>query len=315
VFFDFNTGIPTDARNKISVPPGTKLGVTLQWDDAFYDSSNVDTDLDLLCVFSGTDTTLFTTSGIRDNIGTGYPSEFMLLDISASGSTLNVDLLVRHKAGSFPTRVYLRYNNDPVTAEYDGYPSIHGHNGAASVITVAAADFANQRVSESFTSHGPVTLLFNPNGTPLPALVTLDKPDITATDKTNTTFFGTDLTDPDSLPNFAGTSAAAPHVAGVVALLLQKSPNLTPSEVANQLRFSAVDIGQAGVDNVTGYGLVDAYELLYDHSQVANFSVGSPYSMDFETGIDSNWTLTRSRFQAVLRRASEAGTTNCSTFC
>jgi subtilisin family serine protease len=38
---------------------------------------------------------------------------------------------------------------------------------------------------------------------------------------------------------FSGTSAAAPQIAGVCALLLEKSPGLTPSDVKSILRRSA----------------------------------------------------------------------------
>lgn len=55
----------------------------------------------------------------------------------------------------------------------------------------------------------------------------------------------------------SGTSMASPHVAGVVALLLQNNP-LTPTEVRTVLQTTADDLGAPGHDNVYGYGLVDA---------------------------------------------------------
>ncbi|MDR2968838.1 MAG: S8 family serine peptidase [Tannerellaceae bacterium] len=76
-------------------------------------------------------------------------------------------------------------------------------------------------------------------------------------------------------PSFSGTSAAAPHVAGVAALILSKNPNLTSQQVANIIESSAQKIGgysyvtTSGRPNGTwnnqmGYGLVDAYmALLY----------------------------------------------------
>jgi serine protease len=58
---------------------------------------------------------------------------------------------------------------------------------------------------------------------------------------------------------FSGTSASAPYVSGVAALVLSANPNLSDKEVRNILDGTAVDLGEAGRDNVFGWGLVDAY--------------------------------------------------------
>ncbi|MDJ0783623.1 MAG: S8 family serine peptidase [Desulfosarcinaceae bacterium] len=74
---------------------------------------------------------------------------------------------------------------------------------------------------------------------------------------------------------FSGTSAAAPQVAAVCALLLEKDPNLTPGEIKSVLRRTSRDVvngaanpfsnvNQAmpagpGIDGATGAGLVDAF--------------------------------------------------------
>jgi subtilisin family serine protease len=57
----------------------------------------------------------------------------------------------------------------------------------------------------------------------------------------------------------SGTSMAAPHVAGAVALALSVA-DLSPSEVRANLQASADDMGSVGFDNFYGYGLVDAEE-------------------------------------------------------
>ena len=55
-----------------------------------------------------------------------------------------------------------------------------------------------------------------------------------------------------------GTSLAAPHVTGLVALLLSKYPSLTNEEIRQLLRISSTDIGAAGIDTYFGYGRIDA---------------------------------------------------------
>lgn len=63
---------------------------------------------------------------------------------------------------------------------------------------------------------------------------------------------------PDGYAVFEGTSMAAPHVAGVVALLLQQNPKASADAIVNALEGSALDVGKHGVDVRTGHGLVDA---------------------------------------------------------
>jgi len=54
-----------------------------------------------------------------------------------------------------------------------------------------------------------------------------------------------------------GTSMAAPHVTGAVALLLSLNPNLTPQQVQDILQQSADDLGASGKDPIYGYGRVN----------------------------------------------------------
>ncbi len=56
-----------------------------------------------------------------------------------------------------------------------------------------------------------------------------------------------------------GTSMAAPHVAGVAALMLAANPTLTVSAVEQTLIDTAVPISLPVPNNDTGWGLVDAY--------------------------------------------------------
>jgi subtilisin family serine protease len=98
-----------------------------------------------------------------------------------------------------------------------------------------------------------------------------------AIDRSNSAFDGT--TASDGWAAFSGTSAAAPQIAGVCALLLQRNPGLTPADVKNVLRRTAFDVqtGSAnaastpgspamtagpGIDDATGSGLVDAWAAL-----------------------------------------------------
>ncbi len=62
-----------------------------------------------------------------------------------------------------------------------------------------------------------------------------------------------------------GTSLAAPHVAGGLALLLSADPDLTHDQQQEALTTAAVDLGASGPDNDFGYGRLDllgAYQWL-----------------------------------------------------
>ncbi len=79
----------------------------------------------------------------------------------------------------------------------------------------------------------------------------------------------------DGWATFSGTSAAAPQIAGVCALLLEKNPGLSPEEVKSILRRTTFDVvngkanaasnkgtakkASSGSDGATGAGLVDAF--------------------------------------------------------
>ena len=69
----------------------------------------------------------------------------------------------------------------------------------------------------------------------------------------------------DLYTDATGTSMAAPHVVGALALLLSAYPQLTVEEQLNALLAGAFDLGPAGPDNSFGYGGLDvlaAYEFL-----------------------------------------------------
>lgn len=71
----------------------------------------------------------------------------------------------------------------------------------------------------------------------------------------------------------SGTSLAAPHVTGGLALLLSALPNLTISQQESALLDSAFDLGAAGPDDVYGYGRLD---LLAAYQQLGNAPSATP---------------------------------------
>lgn len=63
--------------------------------------------------------------------------------------------------------------------------------------------------------------------------------------------------------NMSGTSMAAPQVAGIAALLKDKyGEQATPAWIKQRLESTAIDKGDAGRDDLYGYGLVNAWRAL-----------------------------------------------------
>jgi hypothetical protein len=72
----------------------------------------------------------------------------------------------------------------------------------------------------------------------------------------------------------AGTSQAAPHVAGLAALILARNSTLTNDQVANIIQNTAEDLGSPGRDDLFGYGRINAGAAVAAASTAAQ--AGSP---------------------------------------
>ncbi len=77
------------------------------------------------------------------------------------------------------------------------------------------------------------------------------KPDIAGHDGISGATYGPST---GCLSGFSGTSAAAPEVAGAAALVKQAFPKYGPDQLQQYLQKNALDIGAAGMDNITGAG-------------------------------------------------------------
>jgi len=90
--------------------------------------------------------------------------------------------------------------------------------------------------------------------------------------------------------SFSGTSMAAPHVVGAIALLRQFAPNLTGSQIKLALYNTAEDLGTPGEDNTYGMGLIDVYAAflslgtpdIYPPDQIVDLSVMDITSSDLK---------------------------------
>jgi bacillopeptidase F len=79
---------------------------------------------------------------------------------------------------------------------------------------------------------------------------------------------------PDSYLSVTGTSFAAPHVSGGIALLLGAFPDSSVDDVQSALETAALDLGTSGSDDDYGHGLIDLVAAHAALSEVPNCSDG-----------------------------------------
>ncbi len=264
---DWDPGAGVDTTLRITVAAGDDL--YFQWDNP-YDGVMARVTADIDVEIRDTNGTLVD-SGISNNLApNGIPAE--IVTIPTPGT---YDITVRYFAGSaLPTRIkfYSFFGLGLSSVEYvasDQYRTgSSGHGSGVNTISVGAVAFDDAPpyatgtiVSETFSSAGPQTRIFDSLGNRLVEPIVSQKPDISAIDGVNTSFFGNDSTaDADTLPNFYGTSAAAPNAAAVAALLKQAYPGTTVAQLKAALMSSArpVNGAPAGAWDVQGgFGLID----------------------------------------------------------
>lgn len=125
--------------------------------------------------------------------------------------------------------------------------SIFGHAATTKAIAVGsinASDVGNDTIA-FYSSGGPIEIR-------VPTPQTRRKPDLVAID-------GVSVSGAGGFPTtFFGTSAAAPHVAGMAALLMSAHPKANSKAIRIALTRSAEDLGPSGFDFTYGYSLIDA---------------------------------------------------------
>ncbi len=259
-------GLGARTFDPIFLKGGATAAIFLVWNDPFSASTN---DFGLYLVQDSTGRLVKT--GLRlgpnepnraleytNDTGADRYFDIRIQNLGNKAVVRNLNMFIRPVTGPTwlaPTQETHNYNTvkSSVPAQDDAGGS------PVSVISVAAANWKTSDAIELFSSNGP----------------TLDgriKPDVTATDGVSITGAGGfGNSPPGTFPQtFFGTSAAAPHAAGVAALLLQLAPCLksgaagarTPVDARTLLRKLILDnafqLGDPGMNNVFGAGRIDA---------------------------------------------------------
>ncbi|RYZ51496.1 MAG: hypothetical protein EOP49_11600, partial [Sphingobacteriales bacterium] len=267
----------TDIYQTINLKPGTYT-IALQWSDEFSSLGSitgVQTDMDLY-LLDGNGLQLF---GFNRSNLFGDPFEVCAFTVEQE---TNAKLMIVRASGNINVRMkYIIFGGDGTIMDFQaGTSSIVGHPNADSAIAVGAMLYDNIPPFTpvwpgvaSFSSRGGTFTRQNAGAT----FVQRNKPDLVGPNGVNTTvnLGGAPFNDGDNYPNFFGTSAAAPHVAAVGALIIQgrKKYNLQtsvrPWEVRRQLQTSAGKFSNTpgNFSFEGGYGYVQADSAI---QQIAN---------------------------------------------
>ncbi len=128
---------------------------------------------------------------------------------------------------------------------HDDFPRLKYATKTGTVLLARPAPVAEAiTVGAVFPQDGDIVIAsYSSQG---PGINGVMKPDVVAPTGVTTVSYG---------HPFHGTSAAAPHVAGLCALLKQQYPNDTPDQLKKFLLGSAIDLGITGPDNTYGSGM------------------------------------------------------------
>jgi len=232
---DFDASGVEDVEQGFLVAPNSSVVVILQSSQPFNSTAQIS--LDLFVTNIAGDIIAF-------DLGIDRPIAAAAVQNNTS-QTATFFVLIRRSAGigAGNPRIEMFHLGSPGIEHAVAANAIFGHPATNRAIAVAAIDAADQGNddAQSFSSRGPSTVF-------RPSFEVRQKPDIAAID-------GVSVTGTGGFPNrFFGTSAAAPHAAGVAALLLSVGSHITSQDVEVAMKSSA-----RGVFNtILGAGLINA---------------------------------------------------------
>lgn len=227
----WNDFAPGDEGNTVLIPGNSYACAALKWDD--WPGSAEDYDL-YFTLPNGS----VASSSKNPQTGTEPPTE-LACQVNSSSTPQPYGIAIRaHRVTARPVRFDLLTYPGPNLEYQVAGGSVTEPGTAPTALTVGAVCWRDNSL-EPYSSQGP----------------TIDgriKPDLVGPDSVSSSVFG--LFTACGRSGFAGTSAAAPHVAAAAALVKQANPSFGPDEIAGYLEDRSTDLGPAGRDTMFGSG-------------------------------------------------------------
>ena len=259
-----------DVAQQIVVPAGETVTIEYQWSQPWHSlhgNLNALTNMEIvvsesLGYYDNNNNYILPTTELRsttNNIDGDAREQISYENESTQDKVIYVFMTKRNNDDSNPDPdpgtmkyvVYSKAGNCTINNYTTESSTIVGHANSAGAIAVAAASYDNISQVEDYSSRGQTAIYYDSQGNYYPNGTTRNKPEITAPDNVNTTFFGND-SDGDGFYNFSGTSAAAPHAAAVAALMLEAKMDTSPE----QIKESLIDAAGGSWNSSGGYGFV-----------------------------------------------------------
>lgn len=258
---DFGGG---DFQQDFTLLVGETMVLSFQYDSAFLEGGSplpnfqVNTDMDVY--ITNTAFTMIFDSFVDSNDVTDEAFEFVTFTNDGSFGTNNFSMVFNQFSTAAPTMLrWVAFTSafDNPNAQGQGGPTIFGNPAARGAISVGAIDWTTPTVPQSTTDlGGQLPFLFDSLGNRLATPDLRFKPEVGGPDNVLTSFF------PAVGTPFTGTSAAAPHVAGAVALLREMAPTATPAQILQHLQTTALNPAGTGVDPRVGAGMIQLEPLV-----------------------------------------------------
>lgn len=265
-----------------------KYTLVLQWDDGT-PGNTTNSDFDIYLT-NENGITLFGFNRVNTD---GFPIEVLPFTVAADSTQSNI-MIIRTSGSGAAKLKYIVYRGDLVVNEYDspGASTITGQANAAGAMAVGAVLFSN---TPEYSGSAPTIASFSSRGGTSVNGIVRNKPDFCAPNGVNTSVdLGGVNIDNDAFPNFFGTSASAPHAAGVAALLLQArqkyyNDSLSPLLLKSILQNTAYDMGTPGFDLESGAGFILADSALLSLANPSPHLDRLSYDTTLTPGVDDIW--------------------------